>query len=115
MCHFQVTSYFFQIPIYKGANKQLVLPREPIQQFHGKDGFGDLHHDKDPDLSLLKHTPASIQLHHLINSHPNEIYLICVGPLTNLALALKLYDDLCSKIKEVWIMGGNATGMRQLY
>ncbi|XP_018577544.1 uncharacterized protein LOC108915879 [Anoplophora glabripennis] len=99
------------IPVYKGANKQLILPKHPVDQFHGKDGFGDLHHDKDPDLSLVEQIPVSIALHHIISSNPNEIYLICVGPLTNLALALKLYDDLYSKIKEVWIMGGNVTAV----
>lgn len=58
----------------------------------------------------MKETPASIAVHDIISNNPNEIHLICVGPLTNLALTLKLYDDLYSKIKEVWIMGGNVTG-----
>ncbi|KAJ8966093.1 hypothetical protein NQ317_008768 [Molorchus minor] len=37
--------------------------------------------------------------------------MICMGPLTNLALAIKLYNDLCIKIKDVWIMGGNNTAV----
>lgn len=41
---------------------------------------------------------------------PHEISLVCIGPLTNLALALKTYDDIRDKIKEVYVMGGNYNG-----
>ncbi|KAJ8920672.1 hypothetical protein NQ315_004811 [Exocentrus adspersus] len=99
------------IPIYKGAKKQFIYPKESISLFHGKDGFGDLDHDKEPDLSIVRNTVSSAALYEIANKYPNEIYLICIGPLTNLALALKLYEDLDSKIREVWIMGGNATAV----
>lgn len=36
--------------------------------------------------------------------------LICIGPLTNLALALKTYDDIRDNVKEVYVMGGNYNG-----
>ena len=36
--------------------------------------------------------------------------LVALGPLTNIALALRLDDKLPSKLKEVVIMGGNIEG-----
>lgn len=41
---------------------------------------------------------------------PHEVSLICIGPLTNLALALKTYDGLRDNMKEVYLMGGNSSG-----
>ena len=39
---------------------------------------------------------------------PEEITLVCLGPLTNLALALRL--DPLEAIKEVVVVGGNIEG-----
>lgn len=41
--------------------------------------------------------------------------LVCIGPLTNLALALKTYDDIRHNIKEVYVMGGNSNGAYLLF
>lgn len=45
-----------------------------------------------------------------INSHPNEISLIMLAPLTNLARAFEKAPEIKSKIKEVYIMGGVVNG-----
>jgi len=42
----------------------------------------------------------------LINKNPNEITLIAVGPLTNLAQALQLSPDIANNVADVVIMGG---------
>ena len=39
-----------------------------------------------------------------------ELELICLGPLTNIAMALRLEDGLGAHIKHCYIMGGNTTG-----
>ncbi|CAH1179608.1 unnamed protein product [Phaedon cochleariae] len=98
------------IPIYRGTKYQLILPNGSPRRSHGSDGFGDLEWDKEPDTSIISDVPASVAIRNIVDKHPNEISIICVGPLTNLALAIKLYDDIIPKIKDVWIMGGNYTG-----
>ena len=40
-----------------------------------------------------------------------EITLVAVGPLTNIALALRLDEHLGSKLKDFVVMGGNIHGM----
>lgn len=36
--------------------------------------------------------------------------MIALGPLTNIALLYKLYPDISSKLKNLWMMGGNHLG-----
>lgn len=43
--------------------------------------------------------------------HSGEITLIAIGPLTNVALALKLEPHLSHLLRDVYIMGGNLYGV----
>lgn len=42
--------------------------------------------------------------------YPKQISLFCVGPLTNIALAIKTYPEIQENIDEVFIMGGGLRG-----
>ena len=75
--------------------------------FHGLDGLGDVKDIPHPDMSLLKSEHAVNALIRLINEHPGEITLVPIGPLTNIALACRLDPAICSKVKDLVIMGGN--------
>lgn len=44
------------------------------------------------------------------NIFPDEITLVCLGPLTNLALAIKLDPSIKNKLKQIVMMGGNIYG-----
>ena len=46
----------------------------------------------------------------LANENAGELNLLCIAPLTNIALALSLDPSLPSKIKEVFILGGTIHG-----
>jgi inosine-uridine nucleoside N-ribohydrolase len=98
------------IPVYRGAATPLVPPTHEIGLYHGSDGFGGLRHDSTPDLTIIRKEPAAVGVANLVLDNPNQITLICVGPLTNLALSLRLYDSFADSIKDLWIMGGNYTG-----
>lgn len=50
------------------------------------------------------YAPVAIVEHVL--AHPGEITLVCIGPLTNIAIALLLDPRVKSAIKELVIMGG---------
>lgn len=57
--------------------------------------------------------PFASALHGLtrFSSASGEISLVAVGPLTNIALALRLDDQLGNKLKNFVVMGGNIEGM----
>ncbi|XP_026469820.1 uncharacterized protein C1683.06c-like [Ctenocephalides felis] len=103
------------IPIYKGASEGLIpldIPNSTESEFHGGDGFGDLeHYGNDPDLSLIKPENAVNYLISAAKQYENEITFIFVGPLTNAALAIKMYPGFLDKTKDVYIMGGNYKGV----
>lgn len=75
--------------------------------FHGVDGFADLHHDHIPDVSIVKNEHASIVVGKFLRENPGKITYMALGPLTTLALAIELHPDFSKNVKELAIMGGN--------
>lgn len=100
------------IPIYCGVTEPLIKHEDASMEehyFHGRDGFGDLEHDFVPDRRNVRDTPAVVAMGEIAQAHPGEVTIIAIGPLTNLALFLKLYGNV--PLKEIAIMGGNYTGL----
>lgn len=101
-----------QVPVYRGAESALLNAMPPEEaHVHGDDGMGDWP-DRPPVRGRVEDEHAALALVRLINQHPGELALIALGPLTNLALALKLDPDLPSKVERFVFMGGaiNAHG-----
>ena len=44
-----------------------------------------------------------------LNESPNKISILCLGPLTNLALAINKDKNILKKAKQIVMMGGNVT------
>lgn len=93
-------------PVHKGTDKPLIRPRNPSPTFvHGVNGLGDVelfgHVPSRPETK-----PAYQAIIDLAREHPGEVVLCAVGPLTNLAMALKADPEVASLLKSVVIMGG---------
>jgi purine nucleosidase len=95
-----------ETPVYLGAHRPLV--REPIfaHFFHGEDGMGNMHYP--PPRRPLAGTQAVQELVRRFGDAPGEIELVTLGPLTNIALALRLEPRLAQWVKHCTIMGGAA-------
>ena len=93
------------IPVAKGADKPLVQTPNPVSDYvHGTEGFGDM-----PAQAITARPvdePAHEFICRLINENPGEITLCPIGPLTNIALALRHDPTIVDKVKDVVIMGG---------
>ena len=72
---------------------------------HGHNGLGDVDLGDAP-LPALHPLAAPEFIVDAIRSHPGEVTLIAVAPLTNLALALRMAPDIVDKVDEVIVMGG---------
>lgn len=95
------------IPVCKGVSMPHVGPEASYAFFvHGDDGLGNINHPK-PSTTLDKRSAAQFIVD-MAHQYPGEISLVAVGPLGNLALALKLQPELPKLIKAVNIMGGAA-------
>lgn len=82
--------------------------------FWGSNGFSDVnfwqpHYPHDID-SIVQAKNAVEIIRDLVMANPHQISLIGVGPLTNIALAVKASPEIKDNIKDVFIMGGNHKG-----
>lgn len=92
-------------PVYAGFEKPILKKLITAENVHGNTGLGGvkLHTPKTP----LKNQHAVEYIIDTLEKSPKESITICaIGPLTNIALALKLTKNKAS-IKEIVIMGGN--------
>lgn len=76
----------------------------PSANVHGPEGLGDMLHV--PDIGADHSEPAAAFLSRLARENPGELTICAIGPLTNIADALKLDPDFASNVKSVVIMGG---------
>jgi inosine-uridine nucleoside N-ribohydrolase len=89
------------IPIYSGAEKPLV--RNLFQSsVHGESGLGNLLPINEANLTH----DAVEKILSIIERNPNKITLVTLGPLTNVAKAIKQKSVIMSQVKEIVIMGG---------
>ncbi|XP_044522951.1 inosine-uridine preferring nucleoside hydrolase-like [Gracilinanus agilis] len=95
-----------QIPVYQGASSPL-LNTMKNDYFYGTDGLGDVPDAEAPGLDQVQHEHAVAAMIRIISERPNQVTLVATGPLTNLALAVKMDPKFPKKIKNMSIMGGN--------
>lgn len=79
--------------------------------FHGLNGMGDIDFWKPEyptdENELVRPESAAQIIRDLIMQYPNKVSLIGLGPLTNFALAVKMYPEIKDKCKQMYLMGGN--------
>ncbi|MDG2341615.1 MAG: nucleoside hydrolase [Cytophagales bacterium] len=95
-------------PIYKGSSGPLKRRLETSKFFHGRDGLGDTG-PYQPKRKEEKENGVD-KIISLINSGPNEIEIIAIGPLTNIARAFMKDSSIINKIKSLYVMGGIGEG-----
>ncbi|WP_394146743.1 nucleoside hydrolase [Shewanella atlantica] len=98
--------YQLEADIVQGASKPIVRPPVgPTVVVHGESGFGDVEVPAEVE-GEADARPAYQYIIDAVKAEPNEITLVAIGPLTNLALALQAEPEIVNLVKEVVIMGG---------
>lgn len=92
------------IPVYPGCKDALVYPTLCRATSHGEDGLGKCNYP--PANRHAEAEPAVQALIRLANEAPGELTLVTLGPLTNLAVAIRLDPDLPQKYKDLVVLGG---------
>lgn len=91
------------VPVYSGAAKPFCRELETATWFHGEDGLGD--HGYAPSWHSAASGDAVDALLSIVASTPG-IEIITLGPLTNIALALKRRPEIVRSIGRLVVMGG---------
>lgn len=93
------------VPVYAGADRP--LRREPAGagEFHGEEGLGDLE-PFEPDVPVAEGSAAKALVDLVMNRPANSVTLSVMGPMTNLALAMRAEPRLAGHLKAVVAMGG---------
>jgi inosine-uridine nucleoside N-ribohydrolase len=95
-----------QITVTKGVKTPWVKQGEAPPDFiHGADGLGNLP-SRHKTTNTLDPRSSAQYIVDMARAHPGEITLVPVGPLGNLAAALKLEPALPTLLREVILMGG---------
>ena len=95
-----------QTPVYLGLPRPLLREPSWAYFFHGPDGMGGMNYLEAKRPAENKHgVDALIEA---VRAAPGEITLVTLGPLSNIATALRVAPDIAEKIPMCYIMGGAA-------
>lgn len=78
-------------------------PVVDARHIHGDDGLGNAGLRSAP---LARVHPAEKMICDEVRAAPNQLTLLCLGPLTNIARALKRDPEIESLVHRIFIMGG---------
>jgi purine nucleosidase len=92
------------IEVYAGASCALIRSEISAGDVHGETGLGGI--PMPASSRAISGRRATDFIIDEVRAHPGEITLVGVGPLTNLALAMRLAPDIVPLISRIVIMGG---------
>ncbi len=96
------------VPVFAGCATPLVHEADDAAYVHGLDGFGDTGYTASTRKAHDEH--AALAMLRLSHEYAGQLTFVMLGPLTNLALALRLDPALPQRVPRLVIMGGAVTG-----
>jgi ribosylpyrimidine nucleosidase len=94
------------VPVYKGCGQPMIRDKQVIApEIHGESGLDG------PQFGALK---KKAEPQHAVNyivdtvlASDGDVTIVTTGPMTNLAMAMRLNPDILPKIREIVVMGGS--------
>lgn len=98
--------------MFPGCTAPIIGSTKYGASYHGSDGLGDCEPPllADVKLSTIQHEHAVNALSRLVKANPKEITIVCLGPLTNISVAIKMDAEITRYVKAIYVMGGNHCG-----
>lgn len=97
------------VPVHKGATRPLIAPPQYATFVHGESGLDGA--DLPEPTSTIDGDNAAEWIIETCRAREG-LWLVPVGPLTNIGIALRLAPDLRDRIAGISIMGGGTFGNR---
>lgn len=96
-----------EVPVAVGAAEPLLEIFVDASSVHGASGMGAYEFEEATDELLLEDNAVNAMYKEIMKSK-EKITLMPIGPLTNIALLLKMYPEVKENIEEIVLMGGSA-------
>ena len=93
------------VPVFAGAARPLVREPAGAGEFHGAEGLGDLE-AAEPDAPAADGSAVDAIVRIVMEAEPKSVALAVMGPMTNVALALRAEPRLVERLGPVVVMGG---------
>jgi len=93
------------VPVAEGAAGAILGSIVRATEVHGESGIGSTQLDPSPNDARPEGAVALIA--RILETHPEPVAIAPIGPLTNIALLLRLYPHLASRISHLSLMGGS--------
>jgi inosine-uridine nucleoside N-ribohydrolase len=97
-----------EIPVAAGAGRPLLRQLVTATYAHGENGLGGAFFPEPKTKPIV--SSAAEFIRDATRKHPGEITLITIGPLTNIAMACTLDDELPRMVRGLVMMGGSLSG-----
>lgn len=92
------------IPVARGSARPLMREAVYADYVHGQNGLGGVQLPA-PGIKPVPQHAVDLIIEKIMDA-PGEMTLVAIGPLTNLALALRTEPRIAQNVREVVIMGG---------
>ncbi len=97
-----------EVPVAAGASVPLVTPQVVAEDIHGDTGL-DGPVLPEPTFELDPRHGVDFIIETVMAHEPKTVHLVPVGPLTNIAMAMRKEPAIIDRVKSVVLMGGAYT------
>lgn len=99
---------FFEkdVPVAIGADRPLIKELIDASNVHGETGMDGFDFEEPTEDLILKENAVNA-MYRVIMESEEPMTLVPIGPLTNIALLLKMYPEVKDNIAEIVLMGGS--------
>ena len=95
------------VPVYRGASRPLINGVVTAEDIHGDSGMEVHGYDlPEPAVGVEDEHAVRWIVDTLMREEPGTVTLVPTGPLTNIALAVRMEPRIVSRVREVVLMGG---------
>ncbi len=92
------------VPVAAGMDRPVLEPGLPAPPLHGSDGMGDLGLGAPRRSRVDDHAVEFLQ--RILSDAEEPMTMICLAPLSNIAMLLRMYPRIGEKIGRLYVMGG---------